>query len=52
MPGHASLLVSSGRVQAIIVGDVLVHPAQATELTWNAVFNRDKEQAAHTRGYS
>lgn len=48
-PGHASLLVSSGGEQAVVTGDVLVHPAQATEPTWNAHFDADKEQAAFTR---
>jgi len=48
-PGHASLLVSSGGEQAIIVGDVIVHPAQVAEPTWNVHFDADKEQAAFTR---
>ena len=48
-PGHASLLVSSGGGQALVVGDVVVHPAQVTEPTWNVHFDVDKEQAAHTR---
>lgn len=48
-PGHASLLVSSGGEQAIVAGDAIVHPAQATEPTWNIHFDMDKEQAAFTR---
>ncbi|CAA9439095.1 MAG: hypothetical protein AVDCRST_MAG78-2284 [uncultured Rubrobacteraceae bacterium] len=48
-PGHASLLVSSGGEQAVVTGDVIVHPAQATEPTWNTRFDADKEQAAFTR---
>ncbi len=48
-PGHSSLLVSSGGEQAIVSGDAIVHPAQATEPTWNVHFDMDKEQAARTR---
>ena len=48
-PGHSSLLVSSRGQQALISGDAIVHPAQATEPTWNVHFDMDKEQAARTR---
>ncbi|MGH3146059.1 MAG: MBL fold metallo-hydrolase [Rubrobacter sp.] len=48
-PGHSSLLVSSGGEQALVAGDVIVHPAQATEPTWNVHFDMDKEQASRTR---
>lgn len=48
-PGHASLLVSSEGEQALVAGDAIVHPAQATEPTWNIHFDMDKEQAAFTR---
>jgi glyoxylase-like metal-dependent hydrolase (beta-lactamase superfamily II) len=48
-PGHASLLVSSGGEQALVLGDVFAHPAQVTEATWNIAFDVDKEQAAFTR---
>ena len=48
-PGHSSLLVSSGGEQALVSGDAIVHPAQATEPTWNVRFDMDKEQAARTR---
>ena len=48
-PGHASLLVSSGGEQTLVAGDVIVHPAQVTEPTWNIHFDVDKEQAAFTR---
>jgi glyoxylase-like metal-dependent hydrolase (beta-lactamase superfamily II) len=48
-PGHTSLLVSSGREQALVSGDAIVHPAQATEPTWNVHFDMDKEQAARSR---
>jgi glyoxylase-like metal-dependent hydrolase (beta-lactamase superfamily II) len=48
-PGHNSLLVSSNGEQALVSGDAIVHPAQATEPTWNVQFDMDKEQAARTR---
>ena len=48
-PGHSSLLVSSGGEQALVSGDAIVHPARATEPTWNVHFDMDKEQAARTR---
>ena len=48
-PGHNSLLVSSNGEQALVAGDAIVHPAQATEPTWNVHFDMDKEQAARTR---
>jgi glyoxylase-like metal-dependent hydrolase (beta-lactamase superfamily II) len=48
-PGHASLFVSSGGEQALVVGDVISHPAQVTEPTWNVAFDADKEQASFTR---
>ena len=48
-PGHASLLVSSGGEDAIVAGDVIVHPAQVAEPLWNIHFDEDKEQASFTR---
>lgn len=48
-PGHSSLLVASQGQQALVSGDAIVHPAQATEPTWNVQFDMDKEQAARTR---
>ena len=47
--GHASLLISSGGQDVIIIGDVIVHPAQVTEPLWNIHFDEDKEQASFTR---
>ena len=48
-PGHSSLLVQSGGDGLIISGDVIVHPAQVTEPTWNIAFAMDKEGTAYTR---
>lgn len=48
-PGHMSLLVASGGQQAMIMGDVVLQPAQVTEPTWNIVAETDHEQAVKTR---
>lgn len=48
-PGHQSLLLASGRETVIFAGDVVVHPAQVTETTWNIVFSANREQSARTR---
>ena len=42
-------LVSLGGEQALVLGYVVTHPAQLTELTLNVAFNVDKEQALFTR---
>lgn len=47
-PGHQSLFVYDGE-GVLVAGDVIVNPAQATETTWNTVFDADRTQAAHTR---
>lgn len=48
-PGHSSLLLQSGGEGLIVSGDVVVHPAQVTEPTWNIAFAMDKEATAYTR---
>lgn len=48
-PGHSSLLVGSSNDELIVTGDVIVHPAQVTEPTWNIAFAMDKEATAYTR---
>ena len=48
-PEHSSLLVGSGTGVLVITGDVIVHPAQVTEPTWNIAFAMDKEATAYTR---
>ena len=48
-PGHMSVLVSSQRVQALLQGDVLVHPAQVTEDDWNCHFDYDWPLSTETR---
>ena len=48
-PGHMSLLVSSAGHQALITGDVLVHPAQVTEPEWLFLFDMNGQTAIRTR---
>jgi glyoxylase-like metal-dependent hydrolase (beta-lactamase superfamily II) len=48
-PGHMSVLVTSGGQRANIQGDVLIHPAQVTEETWNCRFDVDWDVANLTR---
>ncbi|WP_166397383.1 MBL fold metallo-hydrolase [Rubrobacter marinus] len=48
-PGHSSLLVQDGGEGLVISGDVIAHPAQVTEPTWNIAFAMDKEATAYTR---
>lgn len=48
-PGSTSLVVSAEGEGAIILGDVLHHPALITEPHWTVSFDADKQQAADTR---
>ena len=48
-PGHMSVLVSSAGEKAIILGDVLLHPAQVSEPDWSSRMDMDKEVASETR---
>ena len=48
-PGHMSILVASNGEEALIQGDVLVHPAQVTEDDWNCHFDFDWPVATDTR---
>ena len=48
-PGHMSVLVRSQGEEALIQGDVLVHPAQVTEDEWNCHFDHDWPVATETR---
>ena len=48
-PGHMSILVSSQGEEALIQGDVLVHPAQVTEDDWNCHFDNDWPVSTETR---
>ena len=48
-PGHMSILVSSQGEEALIQGDVLIHPAQVTEDDWNCHFDYDWPISTETR---
>ena len=48
-PGHMSILVASEGHEALIQGDVLVHPAQVTEDDWNCHFDYDWPVSTDTR---
>ena len=48
-PGHMSILVASEGQEALIQGDVLVHPAQVTEEDWNCHFDFDWPVSTETR---
>ncbi len=48
-PGHMSVLVRSDGQEACILGDVVLHPAQVTEPTWNIVAETDHARAVATR---
>jgi glyoxylase-like metal-dependent hydrolase (beta-lactamase superfamily II) len=47
--GHMSLLIASEGQRAIVMGDVAIHPAQVTELSWNSMFEMEPAQAIETR---
>jgi glyoxylase-like metal-dependent hydrolase (beta-lactamase superfamily II) len=48
-PGHVSLFVASGGERAVILGDILLHPAQVSEPDWTAMYDMDGEKARATR---
>lgn len=48
-PGHMSVMIDSGGERAMILGDVLLHPAQVSEPGWSSRMDMDPERAAETR---
>lgn len=48
-PGHTSLVVSSQGERGFILGDVVLTPVDAEELTWVNTFDWDSETARATR---
>ena len=48
-PGHMSALVASNDEEAMIQGDVIIHPAQVTEDGWNCRFDVDWPLSETTR---
>ncbi|MEU2349553.1 MBL fold metallo-hydrolase [Modestobacter sp. NPDC049651] len=48
-PGHHSVVVSSGRRRALLLGDAVICPVQLDEPEWSALGDVDPELAARTR---
>jgi glyoxylase-like metal-dependent hydrolase (beta-lactamase superfamily II) len=48
-PGHMSVLIASGEERAMLLRDVVLHPAQVTEPEWNSMFEMDGDVARQTR---
>ena len=48
-PGHAAVLVSSGKQQLLYIGDALLLPAQVQNPEWISAFDLDAEQTVRTR---
>lgn len=48
-PGHMSLAIASGEQQGLILGDVVIHPAQVSETEWSAMFDMDRQLSSQTR---
>ena len=48
-PGHMVVSISSRGQRAMILGDVLIHPAQVAEPDWGSIFDMDPDQATATR---
>ncbi len=48
-PGHAAVLVSSGRQQLLYVGDAIVHPAQFEHPEWVCAFDLAPAETVRTR---
>ena len=48
-PGHMSVLVSSAGERGIILGDVMLHPAEVTEPDWKIMFEMDPAMTVKTR---
>jgi glyoxylase-like metal-dependent hydrolase (beta-lactamase superfamily II) len=48
-PGHAAVLISSGRQQLLYVGDAIIHPAQFEHPDWASAFDLVHDETAGTR---
>jgi glyoxylase-like metal-dependent hydrolase (beta-lactamase superfamily II) len=44
-PGHAGIILSSGKDRAFVLGDAISCPAQLTETEWSGMGDMDKELA-------
>jgi glyoxylase-like metal-dependent hydrolase (beta-lactamase superfamily II) len=48
-PGHVSVRLASGGADAVITGDLMHHPVQIAEPTWQTTFDTDPAAAQQTR---
>ena len=48
-PGHAAVLVSSGRQQLLYIGDAVLHPAQIENPDWVSAFDLSVDDTVRTR---
>jgi glyoxylase-like metal-dependent hydrolase (beta-lactamase superfamily II) len=48
-PGHVSVRLASGGADAVITGDLMHHPVQVAEPTWQTPFDSDPAAAIATR---
>jgi glyoxylase-like metal-dependent hydrolase (beta-lactamase superfamily II) len=48
-PGHAAVLISSGRQQLLYVGDAIIHPAQFEHPDWVSAFDLAHDETIGTR---
>ena len=48
-PGHVSVRLASGGADAVITGDLMHHPVQIAEPTWQTTFDTDPAGAQQTR---
>ena len=48
-PGHCSVHLKSAGREAVITGDMMIHPVQVAEPHWNQLADADKSQAVRTR---
>jgi len=48
-PGHVSVRLASGGADAVITGDLMHHPVQVAEPTWQTPFDSDPAAATATR---
>ena len=48
-PGHVSVILESGRQNAMITGDFMHHPCQIAHPEWTVTFDEDPEAAASCR---
>lgn len=48
-PGHVSVILESGRQNAMITGDFMHHPCQIAHPDWTVTFDEDPEAAASCR---